>query len=232
MAVGEVLVLHKDEVPDFYDVGVGLVDQVAAGAAASGFLLGTADVDVDLGAGAAGTGVAHLPEVVVLVAEEDVVLGEVLEPGFLGFLVHLGPVFGRTLEHSGVEEVLVDFIDLGEKLPGPVDGFFLEVIAVAPVAEHLEHSVVVGVVAHLFEVVVLSADSQALLGVGGALVWCGLVAEENVLELVHPGIGKHKRRVVLYDHRGGGHDDVLLGGEEVEELLPYFFRCKHSLQRY
>ena len=43
---------------------------------------------------------------------------------------------------------------------------FLEVIAERPVSEHLEHSVVVGVVSHLFKVVVLTAYTQTLLRVG------------------------------------------------------------------
>ena len=201
MAVREALELHENQVPDFYHVRVGLVDEIASGDAAGGLLLGAADVDVDLGAGAAGARVPHFPEIVVLVAEDDVIFGEVLQPGVFGFLVHGSAILLGTLENSGIEDAFIDLVHLGEELPGPVDRLFLEVIAKAPVAQHLEHGVVIGVVADLLEVIMFSADSQALLRVGGAVVRCGLVAQEDVLELVHPGVGKHKGGVVLDHHR-------------------------------
>ena len=49
---------------------------------------------------------------------------------------------------------------LGEEVPGPVDGLALEVVAEAPVAEHLEERVVAGGPTHLLEVVVLAGDPQ------------------------------------------------------------------------
>ncbi len=70
------VVLHEDEIPDFNDLWVVLVDQLAAWN--QGLLLVGTVVDVNLGAGATGASVAHLPEVVVLVAVDDVVLGGVL----------------------------------------------------------------------------------------------------------------------------------------------------------
>ena len=222
VAVGEALVLHEHEVPDLDDVRVGLVHQLAAGQARGGLLLRGADVDVDLGAGAAGAGLAHLPEVVVLVAQEDVVLGQVLAPGLLRLGVELGAVFGGAFEHGGVEEVLVDAVHAGQEFPGPVDGLGLEVVAEAPVAEHLEHRVVVGIVSDFFQVVVLAAHAQALLRVGGAQVRGLGVAQEDVLELVHAGVGEHQGGVVLDDHRRGRHDGVALGCEEVEEFLSDF----------
>ena len=58
----------------------------------------------------------------------------------------------------------------------------------------------VRVVSHFFEVVVLSADSQAFLAVCNSLVLRFAVSQEPVLELVHSGIGEHECRVVLDDH--------------------------------
>ena len=95
---------------------------------------------------AAGAGVAHFPEVVVLVSGEDVVCGQMLEPCGLGLGVQCGAVFFRTLENGGVELCLVNLIDLCEELPCPVDGLCLEIIAETPVAKHLEHGVVTMVV--------------------------------------------------------------------------------------
>ena len=64
---------------------------------------------------------------------------------------HVEPVFGQ-LEH------------LRQQFPGPGNGVLFEIVAKAPVAQHLKHRVVVGVVAYLLQVVVLAADAQALLG--------------------------------------------------------------------
>ena len=45
---------------------------------------------------------------------------------------------------------------------------------------------VVRVNAHFFEVVVLAAHAQALLGVGDARMFDRLVAQEQILERIHP----------------------------------------------
>ena len=82
---------------------------------------------------------------------------------------------------------------------------------------------VVGIVANLFKVVMFSADSQALLRVGRTRELGLGVAEEDVLELVHSGICKHKRRVVLYDHRCRRHNRVSLRCKKVEKLLSNLF---------
>ena len=71
----------------------------------------------------------------------------------------------------------------------------LEIIAEGPVAQHLEESVVIAVLADIVKVVVLATGANALLGVGGAFPgshWVGLVdgAEEDGLELVHTSIGE------------------------------------------
>ena len=199
VAVGHALVLHEHEVPYLDHVGVGLVHELASGYAAGGLLLVGAYVDVDFGAGAAGAGVAHLPEVVMLVAQQHVVLGKVLEPGLARLGVEAGAVFGRTFEHGGVEQVPVDAVDLGQQLPRPVDGLGLEVVAEAPVAEHLEHRVVVGIVS------------------------------DYVLELVHSGVGEHQRGVVLDHHGCGRHHRMSLRCEEIEKFLSNFVGSHISL---
>ena len=121
---------------------------------------------MDFAGGAAGAGVSHFPEVVVLVAKEHVVCGKVLEPCGLGLGVQLGALLGAAFEHGGVELGGVNLVNFREEFPGPVDGLGLEVITEAPVAQHLEHGVVTAVVAHGLEVVVLAAHAEALLAVG------------------------------------------------------------------
>ena len=224
VAVGFAVVLHEHQVPDLDDLVVVGVDE--AGARDRRNLGVGTQVDVDLAARTARAGVAHFPEIVMLVAEQDMVGGHVPEPGLAGLLVQGGAVFGAAFEHGGVQLGLVDLVHFGQQFPGPVDGLGLEIVAETPVAQHLEHGVVPSVVAHGFEVIVLSADAQALLAVGGAGELRGGVAQENVLELVHARVGEHQGRVVLDDHRGGGDHGVALGGEEVE-ILPAYFLCCH-----
>ncbi len=106
-----------------------------------------------------------------------------------------------------------------QKLPCPLYGLFLEVVAERPVAEHLEHGVVIGVVPYLVEVVVLARHAQTFLCIGGTWGETFAVAEEYVFELVHPGVGEHERRVVLYHHRRRGHYLMVFLLEKIYETL-------------
>ena len=188
---------------------------------------------MDLRAGTAGTGVAHLPEIVVLVAQQDMVRRHMLEPGFLRLGVEGGAVVGRAFEHGRIELGLVDLVHLGEELPGPVDGLGLEIVAEAPVAQHLEHgvvaAVVVSVVAHFFQVIVLAAHAEAFLAVGGPGELGRRIAQENILELVHSRVREHQRRVVLDHHGGARNDGVSLGSEELQVLLSNLFCSHHKI---
>ena len=85
----------------------------------------------------------------------------------------------------------------GHQLPGVGDGIFLEIIAEGKIAEHFEKGVVAIGEADIFEVVVLAAGADAFLAGGGAVVVALFEAEEDVLELVHPGIGEEQRGVAV-----------------------------------
>ena len=126
------------------------------------FFFGT-EVDVDFRARTAGTCIAHFPEVVMLVTVDDVVLRQELFPVGSGLVVAAQAFFGAAFEDGSVEIFGIDFQHVHQVFPGPGDGFLLEVVAERPVAQHLEHGVVIRVVSHFFQVVVLSADAQALL---------------------------------------------------------------------
>ncbi len=220
--VGLAVELHEDEVPDLDDLRMALVDHLAAGYGGDFGLV--AEVEVDFGTRPARTRLAHLPEIVVPVAADDVVLGQETPPIIVGLLVERHAVLLRTLEHGGVHTLGGQLIDVVQKLPRPLDGLLLEIIAVRPVAEHLEHGVVVGIVAHLLQVVVLAGDTQALLRIGRPRKLAGSVAEENILELVHTRVGEHQRRVALDDHRRRGDDGMALALEKIEKSLTDFYR--------
>ncbi len=69
---------------------------------------------------------------------------------------------------------------------------------------------VVGVVTHLLQVVVFATHTKALLGVGYPWVLHRGVAQDDILELVHTGIGEHQGGVILDDHGCRWHNLVLL----------------------
>ena len=208
-AVGGALELHEHQVPDL-DVAVAVLVGAARRAAGD---LGAMVVE-DLGAGAAGTGVAHRPEVRLL-AQAHAALGghaDLLDPDLLGLevvLEHRDPeLLARQREHSGQE------------LPGEADRVVLEVVAEAEVAEHLEEGVVARGVAHVLEVVVLAAGAHAALRARGAHVGALLAAEEAILELDHAGVGEQQRGIVARHQRTAGHACVALALEIAQEGFP------------
>ena len=207
--------LHEDVVPNF-DVAVAVF--IGRSGRAAGNL--RAVVVEDFGTGTAGSGIAHHPEIVgrvartLVVADADAALGsdaDLLGPD-VECLVVLGidrdpQLVRRQLEHHR------------QQFPGVVDGVALEVIAEAEVAQHLEKSVMSGRVADILEIVVLAAGAYAFLRGRGASVRTLVEAEENILELVHAGIGEQERRIVERHQRTGSDDLMAPGGKEVEEGL-------------
>ena len=140
--------------------------------------------------------------------------------------------------NSRVQAVLRKFPNFGDEFPGPFDRFLFEVIAEGPIAKHFEKRVVIRIQPDVFEVVMLAAGSDALLGVGGARVlardsaspfgnvWRAL-PQKNRHELVHAGVGKKQVRRVGHQTRRR-HDRVLLRFLKIEEGLAYF-RTRHWL---
>ena len=98
-----------------------------------------------------------------------------------------------------------------------MDRLALEVVAEAPVAEHLEEGVVARRPADLLEVVVLARDAQAALVVDRAVVRARLGADEDVLELDHPRIREQERGVTGRDEARAGHGRMPALGEELDE---------------
>src|SRR5215210_8220573 len=95
-----------------------------------------AAVEVDLAAWPARSGVSHAPEVAVVTdidvaPDRHALLGHAdLAPVLPGFLV--------VLVRRRAEALPRDLVNLGQQLLRPDDRLALEVIAEAPVAEHLE----------------------------------------------------------------------------------------------
>src|SRR5262245_25011453 len=64
-------------------------------------------------------------------------------------------------------------------------------------------------------------DADDLLAARRARVGARVLAGEDVLELHHPGVREHERRIVLGDERRALHHLVPLRAEEVEEGRAY-----------
>ena len=115
-------------------------------------------------------------------------------------------------ELSRVEPVIP-----GDEFPAEVDRVFFEIVAERKISQHLEKRVVPRGMAHVLEIVVLAADPHAFLAGGGAAVGALFVAEEDILELVHAGVGKQQRRIVEGDQGGAGNDLVTVALEELRK---------------
>ena len=183
---------------------------------------------MDLRARAAWTSISHFPEVVVLVAVNDVVGRNMLQPEFGSLFIPLQVFLFAALENGHVEVCGIQFQDVHQILPRQVDGSFLEVVSKRPVAQHLEHGVVIGVVSHFFQVVVLSANAEAFLAVSTSAGFWVACAQDDVFELVHASVGEHEGWIILDDHRCGGHYCVSFRFEKFLERIADFVCC-HSL---
>ena len=190
---------------------------------------------MDFGARAAGAGVAHLPEVVLAIAVDDVDRGieacffEELGPNGGGFVVEFRRVSGLRCVDRCEKTLGGNAPNLGEKFPAPGQRFLFEIVAEGPVAEHLKHRVVVRIEADVLEVVVFATGANAFLRVcgAGAFRWANAgpggdigfaVTEEDRHELVHAGVGEEQSGRVRQQRRRRD-DRVALRGEEIEEAL-------------
>ncbi len=194
--------LHEHEVPD---LDVALL--AALGRAAARTPLG-ALVIPDLGAGPARPGGAllHLPEV-VLAHPLHSFGGEAdhVAPDLDGFVVvHV---------HAGPQPVGVEAEHLGHQVPRVGDGGFLEVVAEAEVAQHLEERDVPGGGADDLDV----AGAEALLHARGPRPGRRLLAQEDGDELVHPRVGQQRRGRVVRDQAGRRDRRVAAVDEELGE---------------
>ena len=112
----------------------------------------------------------------MLVAVENMVSGQVLCPDSRCLLIACQSLVGGTLEDGYIQVFGVDMKHIYDILPREVNRPLFEVVAKRPVAEHLEHRVVVGIVPHLLQVVVLTAHAKTLLRVSHTRVLNRVIA--------------------------------------------------------
>src|SRR5258708_40315955 len=73
--------------------------------------------------------------------------------------------------------------------------------------------------ADVFQVIVLAAGAHALLRRGGARVVAFFEPQENVLELVHPGVGEEQRGIPVRHERAAADAAMPLAFKEAQERL-------------
>ena len=138
----------------------------------------------------------------MLVSVYDMISRNVLQP-IAGSLIITDKVFlSRTLENCNIKVFRVKFKNVNKILPCHVNSTFFEVITKRPVTQHLEHCVMIGVVSHLFKVVVFAAYAETLLAVGTTAGFWIASTQDDVFPLIHSSIGEHQSRVILYHHGG------------------------------
>jgi len=82
--------------------------------------------------------------------------------------------------------------------------------------------------AYVFKIVMLAAGAYAFLRRCGAHVIALFQAEEDVLKLVHAGVGEQQRRIVRGHERRRMHFTMSLLNEEVEEFTADLGACQHA----
>src|SRR5262249_21658433 len=224
LAIGAAVELDKDQIPDFDDFRPAGVDELAAA------LVGRS-VDMNFRAWPARSGLPHLPEIIFLTSSMNMRRMNVRLrlPEFKGFIVGLQVIQRIACEYRGMKPFLIQAPYFGKKLPGPGDGFFLEVIPERPVAEHLEERVVISVLAHVVEVIVLATRANALLRIDGTSIVPGAGPQEDVLELIHAGVGEEQGGIIRrHDARRRYERMAVLLHEEMNELLAYLITGPHN----
>jgi hypothetical protein len=85
-----------------------------------------------------------------------------------------------------------------------------------------------GSAADLFQIVVLPPRPNTLLGAACPCIIALIQAEKNILELVHPGIGKEKRRVIVRNKAGTWDNGMPAVMKILEKFCPDFFACHEN----
>ncbi len=211
-ALGVLVVLHENVVPDFDPALVGGVKD-------RGRLAAAGPVE-HLGVRAAGAGLAGGAPPVVFFAKLGDAFGGDAEriPELPREVVKGGVLVAREDRHRQHFERDIEVVRPGQEFEAEADRVFLEVVAERPVAEHFKKGQM-----HRVADFVDIAGADALLAVGQP----GAEGMRRALEIrhqgVHPGGGKQTRRVVVRDQRRAFDLFVAFGDEKVEVFPANFY---------
>ena len=201
VALAVIVELREYVVPDL-DKSVALAAGVAVGVTTCVLL---ATVEIDLGAGTAGTA-SVLPEVILLAHTNDALSGnaDLLVPDLERLIV--------LLVDGGIETVSGDLESLCEELPAPLDSLVLEVIAEGEVTEHFEERTVTC----SFTYVVNVTCSDTLLASADTVTGGLFLTGKELLHRSHTGVDEEEGFIVYGDKREAVKSQMLFGFKEGE----------------
>src|ERR1043166_1321732 len=209
------LELHEHQIPK-------LSDDVGRAVHVCGAVLGVvgivAHVVMNLAAWAARAGLAHLPEIIFAAkAQNSLFRRAYLFPKLLGIFVWAN--FIIAFEDGEPHTLGIELEFINQQIPGKLNRFFFEVVAEAEIPKHLEEGLVARSLPHLIEIIVLAAGAQTFLRRTGASIIALLVAEKDVLELIHARVREEQRRIVGGQKRAGAHTRMAVPLKVLEEFF-------------
>lgn len=94
-----------------------------------------------------------------------------------------------------------------------------EIVTEAEVTQHFEEGVVTSGVTDVFQIVVFTTRTHTALRGRCAGIITLIETKENILELVHPGVGKQQCGIVIRDQRAAGNYLMSFTVEKIEKRL-------------
>ena len=162
LAAFETIELDKHIVPDLKHIRIIHVHQMRRVATTDAIIM-------QLRARPTRPSVTHLPKIVLHIPRKNVVLRKVLRPDRFGLKIRRQILIRIPLKVSRVQPIGINPPNLRQQLKRPPDRFLFEVITKGPVTKHLKECVVVGVLANIIKIVVLSSSADTFLRVRSTL---------------------------------------------------------------
>ncbi|CAI8260680.1 MAG: Uncharacterised protein [Bacteroidetes bacterium MED-G17] len=114
------------------------------------------------------------------------------------------------LKNCNIKAFWINFINFRQEFPGPRNRFFFKIVPKAPVSKHFKKSMMISIDSYLLKIIMLTGYPQTFLCISNSRTFRFLMTKKIRLELIHPSIGKHQRRIVLDYHRRRRYNSVSL----------------------
>ena len=143
-------------------------------------------VIVNFRAGTAGAA-SVLPEIVLFSKTEDALRrdADVFIPDLPRFII--------IQVNRRIESVRIKAYYLGQELPGPADGFFLEIVAKRKVSQHFKKCTVTGCLSYIFNI----SGTDTFLAGSHTLAGRDLLSGKIRLKRRHAGIDEQKALIIM-----------------------------------
>ena len=197
-AVFEFFVLHENEVPDFNE-SVPIFFRTARRSPPDMIAM----IVKNFGTRPTRSRRAHHPKIIICGDPDDFIITETghFFPNLCGLII--------GVINSDKKAVFVQAKFFGQQFPSKGNCVRFEIITKAEIAEHFKKRMMARCVAHIVEVIVLSAGTHTFLRGRRALIIAGFYPCEQVFELHHTRVDKHQGRIIARD-QGACRDDLMI----------------------